>query len=63
MNAKVELHFSPQELNLVLVALGRLPYTQVHELIGRIQAAAGPQLLAASERADGEIERLPRDDG
>ncbi len=47
MTATVELSFSPDELNLILVGLGQLPYLQVHELIGRIQAEAGPQLLAA----------------
>lgn len=45
--ATVSLHLSPEDLNLVLVALGGLPYVQVHELIGRIQTEAGPQLLAA----------------
>ncbi len=43
---------SPDELNVVLVALSRLPYFQVHELIARIQTEVGPQLLAASARVD-----------
>ena len=51
MATTVRLSLSPEELNLVLVALGKLPYVQVHELIGRIQTEAGPQLLAAMEAA------------
>ncbi len=47
MEVRVELRLTPEDLNLVLVALGQLPYVQVHELIGRIQAEAGPQLVAA----------------
>jgi hypothetical protein len=59
MKPTVELQLAPEDLNLVLVALGRLPYVQVHELIGRIQAQAGPQLLAAKramEQAGGRPE-------
>jgi hypothetical protein len=58
MATTVRLTLSPEELNLVLVALGKLPYVQVHELIGRIQTEAGPQLLAAMR--DGERTR-PRE--
>ena len=50
MAPRVRLELSPEELNLVLVAIARLPYVQVHELIARIQAEAGPQLLAAMQR-------------
>ena len=49
MEAKIDLSLTPGDLNVILMALGQLPYVQVHELIGRIQAEAGPQLLAASE--------------
>jgi len=44
---EIELSLDAAELNLVLIALGQLPYVQVHELIARIQAQAGPQLVAA----------------
>ncbi len=55
MAATVSLRLTPPELNLVLVALGQLPYVQVHELIAHIQTEAGPQLLAAvrAESEDG----------
>lgn len=59
MATTVRLSLSPEELNLVLVALGKLPYIQVHELIGRIQTEAGPQLLAAMRAEEG---RTPPED-
>lgn len=49
MATTVSLTLSPGELHLVLVALGQLPYVQVHELIGKIQTEAGPQLLTAAQ--------------
>lgn len=52
MATKVRLSLEPDELNLVLNALARLPYVRVHELIGRIQTEAGPQLLAAVRGAE-----------
>ncbi len=54
MATTVRLGFSPEELNLVLVALAKLPYAQVHELIAAIQTEAGPQLLAAVRSANRE---------
>lgn len=58
MTPTVRLTLAPEQLHLVLVALGRLPYEQVHELIATIQTEAGPQLLAAS-RAAAEPEAPP----
>ena len=52
MATTVKLGLSPEELNLVLVALAKLPYAQVHELIARIQTEAGPQLLAAMKKEE-----------
>ncbi len=49
MEAKIDLSLTPGDLNVILMALGQLPYVQVHELIARIQAEAGPQLVAASQ--------------
>ena len=56
MATTINLSLSPNDLNLVLVALGQLPYIQVHELIGRIQTEAGPQLLAAAREGRSEPE-------
>jgi hypothetical protein len=55
MGITVKLSLTPDDLNLILVALSHLPYRQVHELIERIQKEAGPQLLAA---AHGEQETI-----
>lgn len=59
MATRVRLELSPEELNLVLVALAKLPYVQVHELIARIQTEAGPQLLAAMQQAEADRAREP----
>jgi hypothetical protein len=48
MPVRIELGLSPEDLKLILLALGQLPYAQVHELIGRIEREAGPQLVAAA---------------
>jgi len=51
VNKIIKLNLSPEELNLILLALGQLPYNQVSELIHQIQGEAGPQLVAAKEKA------------
>lgn len=56
----VQLSLSPADLNLVLVALGQLPYVEVHQLIGHIQTEAGPQLLAAVQPEGGTAEAARR---
>jgi hypothetical protein len=56
---RVELHLTPKDLDLVLVALGQLPYVQVHDLIGRIQAEAGPQLVAARAEQKKATDDIP----
>jgi len=41
---ELKLTLSLDEANLVLQALGQLPFVQVHELIGKIQMQSEPQL-------------------
>lgn len=41
---EIKLQLSIEEINLVLTALGNLPFIQVHELIGKIQTQAAEQL-------------------
>jgi hypothetical protein len=41
---KITLNLTLPEINLVLEALGRLPYAQVYELVGTIQQQAKAQL-------------------
>jgi len=43
---EIKLQLSIEEINQVLTALGNLPFIQVHELIGKIQAQASEQLTA-----------------
>jgi hypothetical protein len=40
----IELKLDLNEVNGILNALGQMPYTQVKELIAKIQAQAQPQL-------------------
>jgi len=44
----ITIELSIDDTNLVLQALGQLPFVKVYELIGRIQAQAAPQVQAAA---------------
>lgn len=46
---EIKLELKIEEINQVLTALGNLPFIQVHELIGKIQAQATGQLTAGTE--------------
>ncbi len=41
---EINLKLKVEDVNLLLSALGNLPFIQVHELIGRIQSIATEQL-------------------
>lgn len=43
-NVKINLEMSFEEVNLVLKALGQLPFNQVYELIGTIHQQANEQV-------------------
>ena len=49
--AKLQLRFTIDEVNLILEALGQMPFSRVYELIGKIQEQARQQLQ------DGPIKR------
>lgn len=51
---EINLSLKVEDVNLVLTALGNLPFIQVHELIGKIQSQASAQLLPA---ANGESKK------
>jgi hypothetical protein len=55
MDITVNLSLTPDDLNLILVALSHLPYRQVHELIERIQKDAGQQLQAAAQHEQATV--------
>ncbi|WP_214105156.1 hypothetical protein [Acrocarpospora catenulata] len=46
MSPQISLSFSVPETNLILEALGNLPYVRVCDLITRIHQQAEPQLAA-----------------
>lgn len=50
------LQFSLEEVNTILNALGGLPFVQVHELIGKVQAQAEAQLA----QQNGQSPSLPQ---
>lgn len=44
-NEKINLQFSVDEVNLILKALGTMPFSQVYDLIGSIHQQANQQLF------------------
>ncbi len=52
---KINLHLSVDQTNLILEALGQLPFVKVYELIGSIQGQAKAQL----EEEPGEPAAVP----
>jgi len=53
------LQISIDEANLILEALGSLPFVQVYALIGKIQAQAGEQIQAAGPSAESDESAFP----
>lgn len=56
MNAspQLRLELTLDEVNAVLVALGKMPYEQVFELVAKIQQQAGPQLSGRVAESNAE---------
>ena len=48
---EIKLELKIEEINVILTALGNLPFIQVHELIGKIQAQASEQLSVMNGQA------------
>ena len=48
---EIKLQLTIEEANLVLEALGNLPFARVYGLIGKIQEQAGQQLNAAESQS------------
>jgi hypothetical protein len=42
----MKFEFTIEELNLVMAALGRMPYESVFQLVENIRKQAGPQIQA-----------------
>jgi hypothetical protein len=54
---KIDLQLSIDDTNLILEALGQLPFARVFQLIARIQEQARAQLAAADRAQAGGPER------
>ncbi len=52
-NRELNLSCTVEEVNLILSALGNLPFIQVHELIAKLQTQATAQLLPAKDNKGG----------
>jgi hypothetical protein len=48
---QLSLTLTPEEINLLLEALGNMPFVKVYTLIGKIQAQAAAQLQAEGRAA------------
>jgi hypothetical protein len=60
----IRLELPVDDVNLVLEALGKLPFVQVYQLIGRIQAQAQAQMQGAQGLGGGDSPvRVEVDDG
>ncbi len=51
MNDPIRLNLSIPELNMLLEALGGMPYYKVYELIGKLQSQAQEQLNGSANQA------------
>ena len=47
----MKFEFTIEELNIIMAALGRMPYEQVFTLVENVRKQAGPQIQAAQEAA------------
>lgn len=52
MSKPIQIELDIDDANLILEALGQLPFVRVFQLIGRIQQAAQQQIQHAAEPAD-----------
>lgn len=58
---KIELDLSLNEINLILQALGEMPYAKVHLLVAKIHQQAEVQLNSpVKERIDKESKQEPQ---
>ncbi|NSL86359.1 hypothetical protein [Chitinophaga solisilvae] len=55
MPEQLKLEITLDEANMILSALGNLPYIQVHRLIHQLQNQLGPQLLELDAGSDAPV--------
>lgn len=56
MSSSIRLELAVDDVNLVLEALGKLPFVQVYQVIARIQAQAQAQIQGAGGDAQMRVE-------
>ncbi|MFT4156078.1 hypothetical protein [Parafilimonas sp.] len=56
---EISLSLKIEEINLILTALGNLPFIQVHELFNKIQAQASEQLAPQEAGKNGTTAQVP----
>ncbi len=55
----INLKISIEEANLILQALGNLPFVKVYALIGKVQEQAGQQLSAEGQASEADDAEYP----
>jgi hypothetical protein len=60
-NDKINLQFSVEEVNLIIKALGTMPFNQVYEIIGNIHQQANQQLFGIEPGHEGHDFQLKKD--
>ena len=60
---ELTLQLSIEETNLILEALGTMPFSKVYTLIAKIQEQAGQQLKAEAGTQPEQAERTAEDSG
>lgn len=58
---QISINVTVEEANLILNALGELPYSQVYQLINKVQAQASAQLKAKEMREQQLSQSLDED--
>jgi hypothetical protein len=57
----IRLELTVEETNLVLEALGNLPFIKVHELISKIHQQASPQVASTDNNAAATSVQVPEE--
>ena len=60
-NEKISLELSVDEVNIILKALGAMPFNQVYELIGSIHQQANKQLFDTEGELNGKDFQIRKD--
>ena len=51
---EIDIKLTTEEINIIMEALGNLPFVKVYQIIGKIQEQAGAQLQAVNGQATAE---------